>query len=132
MKFIGAILLFTVALAGCSNTRDSVHAKENSAIAQQRKEWQLQIEQRLKKIDREMDDLVANANADPNVARMKEQNRYYDRMAELQKQRTDTRQKYEAARKSAARDWEQLRADAEKAADSMESAWQKFLQDLKP
>ena len=131
MRYGCAIILLAVSLAGCSSSRDAVHARDNSAISQERKDWQMQIEQRLKKIDREMDDLVAKANTDANVTRMKDQNQYYERMAQLQKQRTDTRQKYEAARNASPKDWDQLRADADKAADSIDAAWQKFLQDLR-
>ena len=89
------------------------------------------MEQRLKKIDREMDDLVEKANTDPNVSRMKQANRYYDRMAELQKQRTDTRQKYESLRKTTNEKWQQMKPDVEKAADSMEKEWRKFLDEMR-
>lgn len=131
MKFLAALVLLAFGITGCSNSRDAVHANENSATAQQRKEWQMQIEQRLKRIDREMDELVAKADSDANVARMKGKNRYYERMAELQKQRTDTRQKYESLRKTTNQKWEQLKAEVDKAADAMDQAWRNFLQELR-
>ena len=115
---------------GCSS-HGSVHANDNSALAQQRREWQLELEQRLKKIDREMDELTSKALKDPGVAKMKAQNHYYDRMAELEKQRTDTRQKYESLRKTTNEKWQQMKLDVEKAADSMEKEWRKFLDEMR-
>jgi len=132
MRIVMAIFVSALAMStGCSSWRDSVHAESSADLARQRKEWQQQIEQRLKQIDREMDELSAKANLDANVTKMKAKNRYYDRMAELEKQRTDTRQKYESLRKATDQKWEQLKGDVEKAADAMEAGWKKFLEELK-
>ncbi len=130
MKFISVlIIILTIGLSGCSNWRGSVQAS-SSSLAQERKDWQAQIEQRLKNIDRQMDDLVSKANTDARVAKMKDRGVYYDRMARLEKERTDTRQKYEALRKTTDQKWLQAKGEVEQAAEAMESAWMAFLAEL--
>ena len=130
MRYLSALILL-ITLCGCSY-KDSVHAQNdrNDPDAQRRRDLQSGLERRLKKLDREIEELESRAGSDTRIAKLKSRNEFYDRMAELEKQRTDTRQKYEELRRASKEKWEKLEADVESATQKFEETWHKFVDEL--
>src|ERR1700694_4477883 len=126
MKSILLALGLAVCAVGC---RDSIHANDRQRMSD-RSGTIRQLESRLRKIDREIDSLGARAAKDSRVARLKERNRYYEPLAQLEKQRTDTRQKFEALRRAPNTTWDQLKSEAEGATERFEQGWRTFVDEL--
>jgi len=125
------IIALMFAGTGCNSQR-LVHAHDaNDPEAQRHHEVQTQLEKRLRRIDREIETLEARALKDKGVAKLKANNHYYDQMAELEKVRTDTRQKFEELRRSTNEKWERLQVEAEAAADKLERSWNDIVRQTK-
>lgn len=123
-----ALILFATA---CSQ-QSSVHAHDaNDPEAKQHRDAQTQIEKRLRRIDRELETLEAHARDDKGVAKLKARNHYYDQMADIEKLRTDTRQKFEELRRASGEQWEPAHNDAESATEKLERAWDSVRQQIK-
>jgi hypothetical protein len=139
-----AALLLGLGLAGCTTSeradvrKQAREAEEEtrSRVADTRRDataaridYQNRMQARLDKIDREMDEERAKAKDRHMTAKQRRQ--YNARMAELDQEKSDARSKWNDLKASADDNWEKFKDGLDRAADKVESGWNKFVADLK-
>jgi hypothetical protein len=125
--------VLAVSLVGCTsanrqearNEAEETRARATSA----RDEYSRKMQDRLDRIDREIDEERAKAKARKMNA--KAQKAWDNRMDDLQKMRAETREKYNEMKNSTENGWEKFKDGMDTAADKLDRAWDNFKADLK-
>ena len=137
MKKYSVGLVLLIGLAGCSSAdraevRDETRARTEdiaARAAEQRREWQSDIDRRLDKIDAQMEEEKIKAESRRMNAKAKRE--YQEKMAELRQERAEIATKYNKAKNSADTNWENFKDEIGQAMDKMESGWNRFVADIK-
>jgi thiamine biosynthesis lipoprotein ApbE len=137
MKRYSLGLAFLIGLVGCTQAdraevRDETRARTEDAsqrAAEQRREWQADIDRRLDKIDAQMEEEKLKAETRRLNAKAKAE--YQEKMAELRQERAEIAQKYNNAKNATDSGWENFKDEVGQAVDKMESGWNRFVADLK-
>ena len=103
------------------------NAHFTDADRKRRTEYQDQMQARLDRLDREIDELKTRANH-ATGARKAELER---RIADLEQQRADVRSKYSNLKGAADDVWEKMKAGVDQAADKLQEGFEKLKSDLK-
>lgn len=133
MKKYLIVLGVSMLLAGCTRSEKSEvrnEAEETRArVAEERREYQRKMEERLDRIDREIDEERAKAEGRKMNAKAKRE--YNERVEELTKLRAETREKYNGLKNSAADGWNSFKSGVDEAVDKLDNSWDRFKADMK-
>ena len=138
-KLILTVTMVAVSIACSSGTRTGAidetrarrtdGAKEIGPVRAKRHEYELQMQARLDKVDREIDEEQQRSKVRHRTA--KAEREYKQKMAELKKIRAETRDKFSRAGEIPEDNWEEFKSDMDRAADKVEQAWKDFVAGLK-
>lgn len=144
MKSIGALTLFALALGiGCTRddradvrreTNDAARATENAArdaADEARTVWNRDIETRMERLDREIDEQTEKAKDAARRGKIKSQREYNERVAELKNLREDARRSYNEAKDATKDNWRDFQAGTNRAIEKLDRAWEKFQADMR-
>lgn len=126
-----------IGLTGCTRSeraemREETRARTEDARATadaKRREWEADIDRRLDRIDRAMEEEKLKAGARKMNAKAKRE--YDERMADMRKLREETREKYVVAKNATADGWDRFKNDMSDATDRLERSWDRFVADIK-
>jgi hypothetical protein len=126
-----------IGLTGCTRTeraemREETRARTEEARAAadaQRREWEADIDRRLARIDRAMEEEKLKAEGRKMDAKAKRE--YDERMADLRRLREETREKYVSAKNATADGWDRFKNEMGQAMDKMEQSWDGFVADIR-
>jgi uncharacterized protein YpuA (DUF1002 family) len=144
MKTYVAVALLAFGLIGCTTSeradvrkqaRDAeVETRARTAdtrrdVTAARTDYENRMQKRLNAINSEMEE--ERVKASTRQMTPKKQKEYNSRMAELDRDSKDARAKWAEMKGSADENWEKFKDDLDRAADKLESGWNKFVADLK-
>lgn len=144
MKIFGAVTILALALgAGCTQSdradvrretneaaRETADAARNAAD-EARDVWNRDMEGRIQKLDREIDEATANAKAAARRGKIKSQREYNERVAELKTLREDVRRSYNEAKDATKDKWRDFQAGTDRAIEKLDRAWERFQADMR-
>lgn len=128
--FAGLLALSLTACSTASRTEARNETEQTKArVDDARETYQRKMQDRLDKIDREIDE--ERAKAEGRKMNAKARKAYNNRMDDLKKVRSETREKYDEVKNAAENGWEKLKDGADTAADKLDRAWDNFKADMK-
>jgi hypothetical protein len=144
MKTFGVLMMLAFALAsGCTRedradvrreTSEAAKATENAARNagdEARAVWNRDVETRIEKLDREIDEQTANAKAAARRGKIKSEREYRERVAELKTLREDVRRSLNEAKDATQDKWRDFQAGTDRAIEKLDRAWERFQADMR-
>jgi Skp family chaperone for outer membrane proteins len=112
---------------GAETRARTAEAKQEAGA--KRREYQERWQARLDRIDREMDEERAKVKGRKLTAKQRAE--YNKRMAELEKGKKETHEKWEQVKNATDENWEQFKDALDTAGDQLENGWNRFVADMK-
>ena len=127
--------LLALSLTACSNTTTTKTEAQREAeqtrarVDNARETYNRKMQDRLDKIDREIDEERAKAEGRKLNAKAKQA--YKERMDDLEKLRAETKSQWNDVKNASESSWEKLKDSMDSTADKMDRAWENFKADMK-
>ncbi|MDZ4800927.1 MAG: hypothetical protein SGI92_22440 [Bryobacteraceae bacterium] len=128
--FAGLLALSLTACSTAPQTEARTETDQTRArVDNARESYQKGMQDRLDRVDREIDEERAKAEGRKMNAKAKKA--YAARMDDLRKMRTESREKYNEMKNSTENGWERFKDGLDSTADKLDRAWDNFKADMK-
>jgi chromosome segregation ATPase len=119
--FVLILVISTVIVLGWSQSAWSSEQKEDKET------YKMQMEERLKALDRKLDELKAKATE----AKEDVKKEFSQELTELQKKQKVAKEKLTALKKASANEWEKMKSEMSTAAQDLEDSYEKVVSRFK-